>query len=172
MSADATRRALLCAAGTALALGVAAPASAQGGRSDAEILEELLALESRLAGAYEAALRRDAIDAGLGEMLRDQEREHIRGLQQSLGTLGERSPRATVPPTELGAALRSREAFARFALDLEAQAVSAYVSAASEIRRPGLRRPLGSIMACEAAHEVALRAAAGLPLLAGAGGRE
>ena len=66
-----------------------------------------------------------------------------------------------MPPPELGTALRSREAFARFALDLEAQAVSAYVKAAAEIRRPGLRRPLGSIMACEAAHEVALRAAAG-----------
>jgi rubrerythrin len=165
-----TRRALFGAA--AVAVGVAAPALGQDGRSDNEILEELLALENRLEGAYEAALRRMAIDAGLGELLRDQEREHIRGLEQSLGTLGERSPRATVPPPELGAALRSREAFARFALDLEAQAVAAYVKAAAEIRRPGLRRPLGSIMACEAAHEVALRAAAGLPLLAGTGGRE
>ena len=165
-----TRRALFGAA--AVAVGVAAPALGQDGRSDNEILEELLALENRLEGAYEAAMRRMAIDAGLGELLRDQEREHIRGLEQSLGTLGERSPRATVPPPELGAALRSREAFARFALDLEAQAVAAYVKAAAEIRRPGLRRPLGSIMACEAAHEVALRAAAGLPLLAGTDGRE
>jgi Ferritin-like domain len=166
-----TRRALFGAA-AAVAVGTAAPALGQDGRSDNEILEELLAFENRLEGAYEAALRRKAIDAGLGELLRDQEREHIRGLEQSLGTLGERSPRATVPPPELGAALRSREAFARFALDLEAQAVSAYVKAAAEIRRPGLHRPLGSIMACEAAHEVALRAAAGLPLLAGTGGRE
>ena len=167
---NTTRRALFGAA--AVAVGVAAPAPGQDGRSDNEILEELLALESRREGAYEAALRREAIDAGLGELLRDQEREHIRGLEQSLGTLSERSPRATVPPAELGTALRSRAAFARFALDLEAQAVSAYVEAAAEIRRPGLRRPLGSIMACEAAHEVALRAAAGLPLLAGTGGRE
>ena len=148
-----TRRALFGAA--AVAVGVAAPALGQDGRSDNEILEELLALENRLEGAYEAALRRMAIDAGLGELLRDQEREHIRGLEQPLGTLGERSPRATVPPPELGA-----------------QAVAAYVKAAAEIRRPGLRRPLGSIMACEAAHEVALRAAAGLPLLAGTDGRE
>ena len=168
---NATRRALFGAA-AAVAAGAAAPALGQDGRSDGEILEELLALESRLESAYEAALRREAIDAGLGELLRDQEREHIRGLEQSLGKLGERSPRATVPPPELGTALRSRAAFARFALDLEAQAVSAYVKAAAEIRRPGLRRPLGSIMACEAAHEVALRAAAGLPLLAGTGGRE
>jgi hypothetical protein len=165
VSAGTTRRAVI-GAGAAIVVGAAAPANAQGERSDVEILEELLVLEGRLVGAYEAALRRDAIDAGLGELLRDQEREHIRGLEQSLGTLGERSPRATVPPPELGAALRSRAAFARFALDLEAVTIAAYVLAAAEIRRPGLRRPLGSIMACESAHEVALRAAAGLPLLA------
>ena len=168
MSAAPTRRALL---GAAAALAVAAPAYAQSGRSDGEILEELLALEARLAGAYEAALRRDAIDSGLGELLLEQEREHIRGLEQSLRSVGGRSPRAGVPPRELGSALRSRSAFARFALDLEARAVAAYTLAAAEIR-PGLRRPLGSIMACEAAHEVALRAAAGLPLLAGGAGPE
>jgi hypothetical protein len=167
VSAAPTRRALVGAA-AAVVVGAAAPAYAQGGRSDVEILEELLALEGRLVAAYEAALRRDAIDPCLGALLRDQEREHIRGLEQSLSTFGERSPRATVPSPELGTALRSRAAFARFALDLEAQTVAAYVSAAAEIRRPGLRRPLGSIMACEAAHEVALRAVAGLPLLANA----
>jgi hypothetical protein len=166
VSAASTRRALL---GGAAAAVLVAPAYAQGGRTDGELLEELLALEGRLAGAYEAALRRDAIDAGLGELLLEQEREHIRGLDQALRSVGGRSPRATVPPRELSSALRSRAAFARFAVDLEAQARSAYTSAAAEISRPGLRRPLGSIMACEAAHEVALRAAAGLPLLAGGG---
>jgi hypothetical protein len=165
VSAAPTRRSVIGAA-AAVVVGASAPALAQGGRSDVEILEELLVVEGRLVGAYEAALRRGVIEAGLGELLRDQEREHIRGLEQSLATVGERSPRATVPPPELGAALRSRAAFARFALDLEAVAIAAYVLAAAEIRRPGLRRPLGSIMACESAHEVALRAAAGLPLLA------
>jgi Ferritin-like domain len=166
-----TRRALLAAA-AGLAVGAATPALAQDGRSDTEILEELLALEHRLAGAYEAALRREAIDARLGELLLGQEREHIRGLEQSLRTIGERSPVATIPPPGVGAALRSREAFAHFALELEAQAVSSYTSAAAEMRRPGLRRPLGSIMTCESAHEVALRAATGLPLLASDGRRE
>jgi rubrerythrin len=122
-------------------------------------------LEYRLTTAYEAALRRRAIDAGLGEMLRDQEREHIRGLEQALSGLGERSPRATVPGPGLGTALRSREAFARYALNHEKLTTAAYVLAAAEIRAPGLRRPLGSIMACEAAHVVALRRAAGLPLV-------
>ncbi len=172
MSAASTRRALLGAGAGALALGIASPASAQNGRSDVEMLEELLALEERLAGAYEAALRRGVIEPDLGELLHDQEREHIRALDRSVRALGGGSPRATVSPPELGTALRSRPAFARFALDLEAQAVAAYVKAAAEIRRPGLRRPLGSIMACEAGHEVALRAAAGLPLLAGGDQRE
>lgn len=169
MSGAPTRRALL---GAVAALAVAAPAYAQGGRSDGEILEELLALEARLAGAYEAALRRDAIDRGLGELLLEQEREHIRGLEQALRSMGGRAPRAGVPSPELGSALRSPAAFARFALGLEARAVAAYTSASAEITRAGLRRPLGSIMACESAHEVALRAAAGLPLLAGGAGRE
>jgi Ferritin-like domain len=169
VSAAQTRRALL---GTAAALAVAGPVYAQDGRSDGEILEELLALEARLAGAYEAALRRDAIDTELGRLLLEQEREHMRGLEQALRAVGGRAPRAAVPPPELGSALRSPAAFARFALDLEAEAVGAYTSASAEITRPGLRRPLGSIMACESAHEVALRAVLGWPLLAGGPRRE
>ena len=79
-------------------------------RSDFELLEDLLVRENRLLSAYEAALRRDAIAAPLGEMLRDHEREHVRGLEQALAG-GARNPRASVPPPELTAALRSREAF-------------------------------------------------------------
>jgi rubrerythrin len=55
--------------------------------------------------------------------------------------------------------------FARYARELEAQAVATYAEAAATIRNPRLRQPLGSIMACEAAHEVALREAAGEPVL-------
>jgi Ferritin-like domain len=168
VSEPSTRRtALAGAAGGALALAaLTARVAAQSERSDVEIIEELLTFEHRLESAYAAALRRDAIDTELGELLRNQEREHIRALEQVLRELGGRSPRASVPPPELGSALRGRDAFARFALDLEQQATSAYVDAAGGISRPGLRRPLGSIMACEAAHQVALRSAAGLPLLA------
>ena len=64
-----------------------------------------------------------------------------------------------MPSPELTAALRSRESFARYALELEAEAVASYADAAAAIRNPRLRQPLGSIMACEAAHEVALREA-------------
>jgi rubrerythrin len=163
-----TRRTVLAGAGAgALALAALTPAVAgQPERSDVEMIEELLTFEHRLESAYAAALRRDAIDVELGELLRNQEREHIRALEQVLREMGRRSPRATVPPPELGSALRGRDTFARFALDLEQQATSAYVDAAGGISAPGLRRPLGSIMTCEAAHQVALRSAAGLPLLA------
>ncbi len=132
-----------------------------GARGDAEVLEGLLATEQRLISAYEAALRRDAIDPALAEQLLAQEREHARALQQTLGGGAERDPRATVPSPELTGALRSRAAFARFALGLEAEAVAAYAEAAANIRDAKLRQPLGSIMACEAAHGVALRHALG-----------
>jgi hypothetical protein len=127
-------------------------------RSDAELLNDLLAAEQRLISAYEAALRRDAIDPELGELLLDQENAHLEGLQRALrDTGGARSPRASVPPPELNAALRGRAAFARYALAQEAEALAAYRLAAAQISSANLRQALGSIMACEAAHQVALR---------------
>jgi rubrerythrin len=126
-------------------------------RSDVELLEDLLVLESRLIAAYEAGLRRDAVDRALGELLVAQEREHAAALERTLGKGRDRNPRATVPSPELTGALRSRVAFGRFALRLEAEAVTAYAEAAASIRDARLRQPLGSIMACEAAHGVALR---------------
>jgi len=134
-------------------------------RSDVELLEDLLALERRLVSAYEAALRRDAIGVALGEMLRDHEQEHVRAIEQALRHAGRRAPRASVPSPELTAALRSPASFARFALELETEAAASYAEAAAAIRNPRLRQPLGSIMACEAAHAVALREAAGAPVL-------
>ena len=130
-------------------------------RSDVDLLEDLLALEHRLISAYEAGLRRELIDVALGETLRDHEREHARAIETALRHAGRRSPRASVPSPELGAALRSRAAFARYALDLEAEALASYSEAAAAIRNARLRQPLGSIMACEAAHGVALREAVG-----------
>ena len=125
-------------------------------RSDVELLETLLALEARQAAAYEAALRREAIEPALGEELLEHERDHVAALERSLGA-AERNPRASVPSPELTGALRSREEFARYALDLETEAVAAHADAAANVSDPKLRQPLGSIMACDAAHRVALR---------------
>ena len=126
-------------------------------RRDTERLEDLLAREHRLRAAYEAALRREAIDPSLGEMLLAHEREHVRALEKTLADAGRRNPRASVPSPELTAALRDRDAFARFAKALEDETVGFYVEAAASVRDPELRRPLGSIMACGAAHVVALK---------------
>lgn len=134
-------------------------------RSDAELLEELLAREQRLVSAYEAALRRDAIDPALGETLLAHEREHARALEQTLARLGRRNPRASVPSAELTAALRDPDAFARYAIDLEDQTVARYADAAADMRDADLRRPLGSIMACGAAHVVALKESLGVSLV-------
>ena len=130
-------------------------------RSDVELLEDLLAGEHRLVSAYEAALRRDAIDPALGELLLDHEREHVRAIATSLPQGGDRNPRASVPSPELTAALRNRESFARYAIELEGQIVGEYAASVPKIRDASLRQPLGSITACGAAHVVALRESLG-----------
>ena len=127
-------------------------------RSDAELLVDLLALEQRLVSAYEAALRRETIDLELGQTLLNHENAHVNALRRALRDTGSaQSPQASVPSPELNAALRDRAAFARYALEREADAVAGYRVAVAQISSASLRQALGSIMACEAAHEVALR---------------
>lgn len=152
------------AAGAALAL--IRPASAAAQASDVDRLERLLALEQRLKSLYETALERDAVEPRLGETLLEHEREHIRGLEMALRARGRRSPRATVPPPQVGTAFASRPAFARFAIDIETGTVGAYQEALTTLRNTRLLLPLGSIMASGAQHVVALRQAAGDDLLA------
>ena len=157
------RRQLLgLAAGGSLAL--AQPAAAQ--TSDVDHLERLLALEQRLQSLYEAALQRDAIEPGLGETLLEHESEHVRGLEMALRARGRRTPRATAPPPQVGTAFAGRPAFARFAADLETEAVGSYEQVLPILRSTRLLLPLGSIMASGAQHIVALRQAAGDDLLA------
>jgi hypothetical protein len=112
------------------------------------------------------ALERDAIEPGLGETLLAHEREHVRGLEMALRARGRRSPRATVPPPQVGTAFASRPAFARFAIDVETETVGAYQEALTTLRNTRLLLPLGSIMASGAQHVIALRQAAGDELLA------
>jgi Ferritin-like domain len=134
-------------------------------RTTVDVLEELLATEARLIAMYEAGLRRGVLDPALARPMLDQEHAHARGLRQTLARGGARNPRASVPAPELTAALRSREAFARYALDMETEATASYVDAAATIRDAGLRRALGSILTCEAAHAVAWRNSLGERLL-------
>jgi len=151
---------LALAGGVAAGAAVAAPALAAD-PSDADQLARLLALERRLAAAYEAALARDAIEPALGKLLLGHEREHVRGLKQALG---KRSPAQADTP-ELGIDLASRRAFARSALELERETVDTYRDVLTTFHNDRLLQPLGSIMACAAQHEVALRRALGEDLL-------
>ena len=80
-------------------------------------LTDLLSRERRLVSAYEAALRRDAIEASLGETLLAHERAHVAALERTLAGRGD--PVATVPSPELTAALRDRRSFALYAKQLE-----------------------------------------------------
>jgi Ferritin-like domain len=165
VSVDPTRRkALALALGGAFAL--ARPASAAAQPSDIGQLERLLGLEQRLESIYEAALERDAIDPELGEALLEHEGDHVRGLEMALRARGRRSPRATVPPPQVGTAFASRPALAHFAIDLETEAIGAYQQVLATIRSTRLLLPLGSIMTSGAQHVVALRQAAGEDLLA------
>src|SRR4051812_33862020 len=95
-------------------------------RSDVELLEELLAREHSLLSAYEAALRRDAMDPELGATLRDHEREHVRALEQSLPGGAARNPRVSVPSPELEAALGGGDSFARFVVVQEESLAGRY----------------------------------------------
>jgi hypothetical protein len=130
-----------------------------------DALERLLGLEQRLADAYRAALERDAIDPALGRRLLGHEREHVRGVEAALASLGRGRPRASVTPPGHSRALAGRRAFARYALDLETQAVGGYAALLADLGAPELLQPLGSIMTCGAQHGVALRAVLGTALL-------
>jgi Ferritin-like domain len=123
--------------------------------SDVDLLRDLLTRSHRLLSAYEAALRRDAIDPALGRTLAAHERAHVAAVEQALAGRGD--PVATVPAPDLAAALRNRRAFAEYAKELEGETVFLYWDTAARIRDPKLRQPLGSIMTCDAAHVVALK---------------
>jgi len=158
-----TRRTALAAAGAPLALSALTPAVRAA--STRTTLSELIALERRLESAYEAAARRGTLDHGLAELLRDHEGEHAEGLSRAVRARGggDASPRATVPSPALNRALAGgSRAFARHAIELENQAVVAYLAAIETIREPALLQPLGSIMASEGQHLVLLREAAGI----------
>jgi Ferritin-like domain len=158
-----TRRRALVAAGAApLALAAVATAAS---RPDVDTLERLLVLEHRLEAAYEAAVRRGALDEDLALTLRDQEREHVRGIELALAARGPRAPRTLTPDPGLAGSLRTGDAFAHYALRLEARALRDYVAALASLRDTRLLRPLGAIMASEAQHQVALRASLGEALL-------
>jgi hypothetical protein len=159
----ASRRELV--AGAAVAALALAPSAADAASADAEAVVRLLTLERRLEAAYRGALVRDAIDPALGRRLLGHERDHVRGLEQALRDLGRPGLRPTAPGPPEGIDFDGRRAFATSALQLERQTVDAYRHVLTGFGDDHLLQPLGSIMACGAQHEVALREVLGAPLL-------
>jgi hypothetical protein len=155
----ASRREVLVGAAVAsLALSRSALAAEP---ADADQLARLLALERSLAAAYEAALARDAIEPALGKLLAGHEREHVRGLEQALGR---RAPAQADTP-QIALDFANRRTFAHSALELERTTVDTYRDVLTTFHNDRLLQPLGSIMACGAQHEVALRRVLGEDLL-------
>jgi hypothetical protein len=150
-----TRRGLLVAVPL---LGLSGDALARA-RDDRSIVAAAVDLEQRAAATYDAAASGGKLPPELERLarhLRDQEEEHADGLARALRGLGGRRParpeQAPTPP--------AGRAFGAFALALENRLIRAYYDAMPRLR-PGLRQPLGSIMACEAQHLVVLREALG-----------
>jgi hypothetical protein len=150
-----TRRSLLVSVPL---LGVSADALARA-RDDRSIVTAAIDLEQRAAAAYDSVATGGKLPPGLARLarhLRDQEEEHADGLARALRGLGGRRPaRPEPPPTPPGG-----RAFGAYALALEERLIAAYYDAMPRLR-PGLRQPLGSVMACEAQHLVVLREALG-----------
>jgi hypothetical protein len=163
-----TRRSLLLAV-PALAGAADALAAARG---DREIVSAAIHLEWRAADIYGAAASDSSAPPALRRLaahLHDQEEDHAVGLVHALRGLGGRPP-ARPEPQHRGP--RGR-AFGPFAIELENRLVAAYYEAMPRLR-PGLRQPLGSIMASEGQHLVVLREALGrdpLPQAFEKGGR-
>jgi hypothetical protein len=148
---------VLLGGGAAALLAPAAGARAAT-RGDAVLLELLVAQERRLESAYDLALRDHLLDTGTARTLRDQERAHIRGLEQTLARMGR--PRRTAP---MPVQVPEHQPFARFALKLESRTVTAYLDALARLRDDRLLIPLGSIAANQGQHVVILRDVLGLP---------
>ena len=154
-----TRRALLAGGAAAVPLiGPAAEALAAAS-GDRQIVTAAIDLEQHAAAVYDAAAGDAEVPAALRRLarhLRDQEREHADGLARALRGLGGRRP---APPAQPSAP-PAGPGFGPFALELENRLLAAYYDAMPRLR-PGLRQPLGSIMASEGQHLVVLRQALG-----------
>jgi rubrerythrin len=132
--------------------------------NDADVVRALLRLERDAVQVYEAgASRLNGPAARLARQVLEQERAHVKGLENSLRRLGERptsEPQPDVPGLQRAAAGGS-VVFAGFAARHESEVIAAYLQALGRLRRPGLRSPVASILANEGQHLALFREALG-----------
>jgi len=157
----ATRRQALAGAAAALLLPGAALADAEEDRAKAS-LAAVLRLEQTALVAYEAIANSGVLAATLRGFL-DQEHQHAAQLVNALDGMGAKPP---IPPRradiqDLEAALRSRPAAARFAIELELRTIAAYQDALRDLTDANVMRVSAGAMGTDAQQLVVLREIAG-----------
>ena len=158
---SSTRRQALMAAGAALAIPSIALADAEQDQAKVS-LTAVLRLEQTALVAYEA-IANSGILKDVLRGFRDQERLHAAQLQQALTGMGAKPP---IPPRRtdipgLQAALRSRAAATRFAIDLELRSIAAYQTALRDLTDANTMRVSAGAMGTDAQQLVILREIAG-----------
>jgi hypothetical protein len=152
-----TRRQALAVAGAALVVPSVALADAEQDRAKAS-LTAVLRLEQTALVAYEAIANSGLLKEVLRGFL-EQERQHAAQLQSAIEGMGAKPP---IPPRrtdiqDLDAALRSRTAAARFAIDLEMRTIAAYQAAVRQLTDSNVMRVSAGAMGTDAQQLVILR---------------
>jgi len=130
---------------------------------DEAILMGAITLEHTAVAAYGGALKSGKLDAKTTKVARlfmGQEQEHADALTAALKNLGGTPP--TGPDARLLkplAGVRTQQAIAMFAVELETMAVAAYYDAHRKLQTAGLLQAAAQIMSNEGQHLVVLRQA-------------
>lgn len=158
---ELVRRGML-AAGTALAassvpilLGVR-NAFAQAD-DDQAVVTSAIELEQVAAEAYQ---RLQGPLGGVARLFRNHERQHEQALTDALRQMGGSPPSANVD-ARLARLPTNRQGGARFAMELEQNAIRAYEDAARKLRDASLMKTTTTILGAESQHLVVLRQIAG-----------
>ena len=157
-----TRRQALVVAGASLLVPATALADAAHDHAKAT-LSAVLKLEQTALVAYEAIANSGVLKDVLREFL-DQERQHAAQLAGALQNLGAKPP---IPPRRAGiigldAAVQSRAAALRFAIELESRTIAAYQAAIAATVDSNVVRTNAGAMGTDAQQLVVLRELAGM----------
>jgi len=165
LSAQASRRDLLAAAGAAGAAALLVPARARAAGEDPAILTGLIRIEQAAALAYAEIARHPGVNPRLARIVKHfgrQEDQHAAALVRALGHLGGTAPSKPARVPGLDRALAAGEpAILRFSVALENRAVAAYYDALRRLDDSRLLQMAAEIMGNEGQHLVVLRERAG-----------
>lgn len=150
--------------------GDAGPTDTTNPQSDVAVLNAVLDLEHLMAALYPLAAARLAGEArALARAFAAHEREHARRLTTTIERLGG-APNGARPAevyAEQLAGVRGERAALGFLADLEETALAGWGAAVPRLSDRALRQTAAAVLACQAEHLAALRAALGeLPALA------